>query len=83
MEEPHDRLHQRALPAFSTLLSGRVPRDTVGFASEQLQIWYNHTVEPWTDERAHAHRESDECFIVLRGHIVVEVEGEQYTLWPA
>lgn len=26
------------------------------------------------------HLESDECFIVLRGTLVVEVEGEQYTI---
>ena len=30
----------------------------------------------------HAHQESDECFIVLQGTIVVEVQGEQFTIGP-
>ena len=65
--------HHRKLPSFSTLLTGRIPPDDVGVASERLQIWYNNTEERWADDGLHAHQESDECFIVLRGEIVVEV----------
>jgi mannose-6-phosphate isomerase-like protein (cupin superfamily) len=59
------------------LLSGPRPRDEVGFASEQLHIWYNNTVETWADHAPHIHLESDECFILLRGSLLVEVEGER------
>jgi mannose-6-phosphate isomerase-like protein (cupin superfamily) len=70
-----DAFHHRKLPGYSTLLSGSVPPDTVGFRSELLQIWYNHTAEAWRDAAPHMHQESDECFIVLQGSILVEVEG--------
>lgn len=76
------RFHHRPLPEFSTLLSGRWPPDEVGFQSERLWIWYHHTDEGWTEPRLHAHRESDECFIVLQGSLDVEVEGESYTVGP-
>jgi mannose-6-phosphate isomerase-like protein (cupin superfamily) len=76
------RFHHLRLPDHSTLLAGRVPPDDVGFASDLIQIWYNNTTDHWADERPHAHRESDECFIVLRGCIVVEVEGERHTIGP-
>ena len=76
------RFHHRPLPEYSTLLSGRVPPDEVGFPSERLQIWYNHTTERWVDPCPHAHLESDECFIVLRGRLVVEVEGERVVVGP-
>jgi mannose-6-phosphate isomerase-like protein (cupin superfamily) len=74
--------HHRKLPHHSTLLSGRAPRDAAGFRSEQLQIWYNHTDKNWADEMSHAHTQSDECFIVLQGELVVEVEGERFTVGP-
>src|SRR5690349_1621503 len=70
------KFHHRKLPDHSTLLSGPRPRDEVGFASERLQIWYNNTVETWVDPAPHMHLESDECFIVLCGSLLVEVEGE-------
>ncbi len=72
--------HHRKLPAFSTLLSGHTPRDEVGFQSERLQIWYNNTEAAWRDEQPHAHQSSDECFIVLRGSLLVEVEGHRFTV---
>ena len=74
--------HHQKLPDFSTLLSGNTPPDDIGFVSQQLQIWYNNTEEGWTDALPHAHQESDECFIVLQGSIVVEVEGERFTIGP-
>ena len=40
-------------------------------------IWYNNTNESWTDEKAHAHKECIECFIVIKGAILVEIEGEE------
>lgn len=76
------RFHHQRLPDFSTLLAGRVPRDDIGFASERLQIWYNHTERSWRDLAPHAHERSDECFIVLAGRLVVEVEGERHEIGP-
>jgi mannose-6-phosphate isomerase-like protein (cupin superfamily) len=72
-----DRFHHRKLPERSALLAGRQPPDEVGFASERLQIWYNDTIETWADSAPHMHTDSDECFIVLRGSLLVEVAGER------
>ena len=72
--------HHRKLPDFSTLLTGRKPPDEVGFTSQKLQVWYNNTDEPWQDDGLHAHRDSDECFIVLKGSLTVRVEEEVYTI---
>ena len=74
--------HHRKLPEYSTLLSGHTPPDDVGFRSTSLQIWYNNTDEPWMDAMPHAHTEGDECFIVLKGSLVVDVEGVQYIIGP-
>lgn len=76
------QFHHRPLPEFSTLLSGRWPPDEIGFQSERLWIWYNHSDESWTDPQTHMHRESDECFIVLQGGLEIEVEGERHTNGP-
>ncbi len=76
------RWHHRTLPDHSTLLSGRVPPDETGFHSDRLQIWYNNTDQAWVDPGPHLHHDSDECFIMLRGSIVVEVEGERHTVGP-
>lgn len=76
------RFHYQLLPNYSTLLMGHTPPDSVGFASERLQIWYNHTSEGWHDPIPHAHTESDECFIVLRGRLLVEVDGQWITIGP-
>ena len=75
--------HHRKLPSFSTILSGHTPPDEIGFTSAKLQIWYNNTTEGWRDERPHAHRDSDECFIVLKGSLTVDVEGERVTIGPS
>jgi mannose-6-phosphate isomerase-like protein (cupin superfamily) len=69
--------HHRRLPTYSSLLAGHTPPDEVGFTSERLQIWYNNTAEAWNDPAPHAHAASDECFVLLRGSIVVAVEGRQ------
>ena len=74
------QFHHRSLPDFSTLLSGRWPPDDVGFQSERLWIWYNHTDKSWTDPQMHMHGESDECFIVLQGSLEFELEGERYII---
>ena len=78
------RFHHRKLPDYSTLLSGRTPPDEVGFPSSQLQIWYNNTNESWVGdgERPHKHLHSDECFIVLQGGLVVEVDGRRVAIGP-
>lgn len=67
----------RPLPATSALLAGSQPPDDLAFRSEHLQIWFNRTDDPWQDPTPHFHTESDEIFIVLRGAIIVEVEGER------
>jgi len=71
--------HQK-LPDHSTLLCGHMLPDDVGFATQALQIWYNHQDGPWQDGPAHAHTESDECFLVLRRKLVVQVEEQQFTI---
>jgi len=74
--------HHRPLPERSTLLAGHTPPADVGFRSAKLQIWYNHTATGWADPAPHAHQDSDECFIVLVGTLVVTVEGQRYTIGP-
>ena len=74
--------HHRKLPDYSTLLAGHTPPNDLGFGSDRLQIWYNCTITPWTDPLPHAHHDSDECFIILRGQLVVEVEGQRHTIGP-
>ncbi len=76
--------HHRKLPDHSTLLSGHTPRDEVGFQSNQLQIWYNNTNESWigSGEPPHLHTLSDECFVVLQGALIVEVDGERFKVGP-
>ena len=78
------QFHHRKLPEYSTLLSGHSPPDDVGFKSEHLQIWYNNTDESWISggEVPHKHLHSDECFVVLNGSLIVEVEGERITIGP-
>jgi mannose-6-phosphate isomerase-like protein (cupin superfamily) len=76
--------HHRSLPEYSTLLSGRVPRDENSFQSERLQIWYNHTDQSWVGdgEQPHLHLRSDECFVVLQGALIVEVDGQRHRIGP-
>jgi mannose-6-phosphate isomerase-like protein (cupin superfamily) len=69
-------------PPYSTLLSGHTPFDDSGFQSERLHVWYNNTSELWSDPAPHAHLESDEWFIVLRGSLVFEVDGERISIGP-
>ena len=67
------QFHQRKLPGFSTLLCGRTPPDDVGFESDKLWVWYNNTDKGWgsVGETPHKHTVADECFIVLRGTLIV------------
>ncbi|MDX1615373.1 MAG: cupin domain-containing protein [Candidatus Promineifilaceae bacterium] len=76
--------HHKPLPPFSTLLAGPAPPDEIGFSSDKLQIWYNNADESWVGqgERPHRHERSDECFIVLRGTLTVQVEGRQVRVGP-
>lgn len=77
------RFHHRTLPRHSALLAGHTPPDELGFRSDRLQIWYNNATEPWSDPAPHLHEESDECFIVLRGTLIIEVEEEErYLVGP-
>ena len=82
--KPWFTFHHRPLPEHSTLLSGRVPRDETSFQSAQLQIWYNHTDHSWVGagEPPHLHRRSDECFVVLAGALIVEVDGQRHRIGP-
>jgi mannose-6-phosphate isomerase-like protein (cupin superfamily) len=78
------RFHHRTLPDHSALLAGHTPPDDLGFRSDRLQIWYNNSTEPWQDAALHLHEESDECFIVVRGSLVVEVgAGERHVIGPS
>lgn len=73
----------RPLPDSSAILAGRGPVDPeVGEISSRLQIWYCNSAESWSDAREHAHRDADECFIVVKGTIVVEAEGVERTVGP-
>ncbi len=76
--------HHHRLPDHSTLLAGRTPQDDTGFQSQHLQIWYNNTDKSWvgSGEAVHMHQDSDECFIVLKGALIVTVGGERYTIGP-
>ncbi len=62
------------------MLSGHTPPDEVGFRSQRLQIFYNYTETPWCDAELHKHLESDECFIVLKGSLEVDVEGVRHVI---
>ena len=74
--------HHRKLPDYSTLLSGHAPPNDIGFTSDRLQIWYNDSKTGWSDSTPHYHTQSDECFIVLEGSLLLEVEGERYIIGP-
>lgn len=78
------KYHHRKLPDFSTLLSGHSPQNDLGFQSTKLQIWYNNSKKSWVDngETPHKHLESDECFIVLSGTLIVAVEEDQFAINP-
>jgi len=78
------KYHHKKLPDFSTLLSGHSQQDEFGFESNKIQIWYNNTKESWVEdgEMSHKHLESDECFIVLSGTLIVDVEGEKIAIKP-
>ena len=78
------QFHHKKIPDYSTLLSGQIPPTDLGFKSEQLQIWYNNTGKSWVGngEIPHRHLQSDECFIVLSGTLIVEVEGKQFSIGP-
>lgn len=77
---PKKQFHHKKLPDFSTLLCGKFPPDEIGFKTEDLQILYNNTNKPWEDAAPHYHKDSEECFIVLKGSMVVEVENERMTI---
>ena len=62
------------------LVSGRSPTDALSFPSERLQVIFNDTSTPWQDSAAHAHRESDEIYIVLEGQMVIAVNDELFNV---
>lgn len=70
------------LPPESDLLAGREPPSTVGWKTDDLQIWFNNTDEPWRDTAPHIHDHSDEVFIVLAGELTVDLSGELFTIGP-
>lgn len=76
------KYHHRQLPSFSALLMGPEPRNELGFRTDRLQLSYFNTNESWDDPLPHAHQDSDECYLVLEGKLVLEVEGEQVILGP-
>lgn len=74
--------HHRHLPDFSALLAGPTPPNDFAFRSDRLQIVYFNTKNAWADPLPHAHQESDECFLVFQGTIIVEAEGERVIIRP-
>ena len=76
-------VHPISLPEVSAFLAGRGPVDPkLGTLSEHIQIYYRRGDDLSVDERSHAHRTSDEFFIVLSGSIVLDVEGEELIVGP-
>lgn len=75
-------VHHRKLPSHSDLLAGPLPPHDDCFRSDRLQIWFNRTNASWQDPAPHYHVDSDEIFIVLKGSLVVEIEGEHITVGP-
>lgn len=73
-------LHHKKLPEYSALLSGKMPSDEIGFQSERIQIWYNNTNHGWKDDKLHAHQESDEIFIVLKGCLTIQLQDSEFEL---
>jgi mannose-6-phosphate isomerase-like protein (cupin superfamily) len=71
------KFHHQKPPNHSDFLAGREPPNPLGFRSDKLQIWYNNTNTPWKDDGLHAHTESDECFVVLKGALIVELEDKR------
>ena len=78
------QFHHRKIPDHSTLLSGQISPNEIDFKSEHLQIWYNNTGKSWvgSGEIPHKHMDSDECFIVLSGTLIVEVDGVRFSIGP-
>lgn len=79
---PPDGFFHRQLPSQSDLLAGREPPSEVGWQTDDLQIWFNNTDQPWKDPGLHVHDHSDEIFIVLSGELLIEVAGERLTIAP-
>lgn len=74
------RYLRRSLPEAFAVLAGPNPPDELGFRSDRIQILWNCTDEPWSDEGQHSHAYSDEIFIVLKGTLHVEVENEMISV---
>jgi mannose-6-phosphate isomerase-like protein (cupin superfamily) len=78
------KFHRARLPDHSALLSGQLPSDAVSFLSTDLQIWFNTEEKSWLaePEKQHLHTKSDEVFLVLKGALIVEVDGERHRIGP-
>lgn len=70
------QFYHRKLPPNPDILCGHTPQNNFGFQTENIQIYYNATDESWVGdgEVQHRHLHSDECFVLLKGRIIVEVE---------
>lgn len=71
---------KRVIPQDFAVLSGTYPPDELCFRSDHLQILCNSSDTPWIDPSPHQHLESDEAYIVLKGMITLDVEGELVTV---
>ena len=95
------KFHHQKLPSFQknrdqfknpNILCGHSPPDQLGYKSDDLQIIYNFQDWSWVEksgERLHYHTESDECFVVLQGRLIVQVDqteheiaAREYCLFP-
>lgn len=72
--------HHRPLPDRPAHLAGSQPPADEVFVTEPPQLWSSQTAEMWRDPAPHHHTASDEICIVLRGAIVVEVDGERVSV---
>ena len=62
------------------LLAGSEAEGPGAFRSTHLQVLHNHAHTPWRDAEPHAHRDSDELYVVLEGVMHIDVDGERHAV---
>ena len=76
----HGRLADAPMAERWALVAGSEAEGPGAFASPSLQVIHHFTDEPWQDDAPHAHRESDEIYLVLLGVMHVEVDGARHAV---
>ena len=62
------------------LLAGSEATGDESFRSDAFQVLHNHAHTPWRDAQPHAHRDSDELYVVLEGVMHIDVDGERHVV---